>query len=84
MRKLIIATLLLSVASPALADGRHRRSNNNEVGIMLGILGLGLGAAYIYNENQNVKQCEYYFLTDPNGRQLWDVHGNPIRKVVCH
>jgi hypothetical protein len=84
MRKLIVAALLLSVATPAMADNSHRRAHNNEVGIALGVLGLGLGAAVILNDNRDVRECRYRYLTDSYGRQLYDRYGDPVKEVHCH
>ena len=87
MNKIIIASLVMLVATPALADHRrhhhHKRSHNNELGLVLGIIGLGIGGAYLYNQNRNVRQCHYEHARDAYGRIIYDRYGNPIRDVVC-
>ena len=92
MRKLLLITAAIAMATPAFADYHHRRypppwqhqHHHQHRGInpwVAGAIGLGvLGAgAYYYNQNT----CWNEPVTDRFGYQVYDQYGRPLVRRFC-
>ena len=90
--KYLVLTLGLVFSTSALAEGhrhghrhhqRQHQPNHNGLAIGLGILGLGLGGMYMFQQNNNIRECWNEVARDAYGRTMYDYRGNPILDQVC-
>jgi len=95
MRKVVLALAALVMATPAMADYRHRphytpprhhqyqhhhRGINPWVAGAIGLGVLGAGSYYYYNQ----RRCWDEPVVDYYGRQVYDAYGRPLAQRYCN